>query len=127
MNGERPERREFALPGSAVDARWARAEILRFLDGRLRDDRCDEVVLIVSELVTNAVVHARPPLTLRLVIDARRLRVEVEDGDSHEPTPRTPSAHGERGRGLSLVAGLCSRWGVRPAPSGKVVWCEVDR
>jgi anti-sigma regulatory factor (Ser/Thr protein kinase) len=87
----------------------------------------DVTLLLVSELVTNALLHGLPPLELRLSADGGRVRVEVFDaaGD-HRPARQFAPLDAARGRGIEIVAALASRWGSAPAPTGKVVWFEVD-
>lgn len=86
--------------------------------------------LIASELVTNAIRHAQPPLRLRL-IQADVLTCEVSDGSSTSPHIRMATAEDEGGRGLFLIAQLAQRWGTRYTPAGKTIWAEqaleVDR
>lgn len=90
----------------------------------------DLPVLLVSELVTNAIVHAGPPVTLRAQRSGDRLRVEVCDGVSVPPVLRPQQPAGappsERGRGLFLVASLADRWGWEDHESGKAVWFELE-
>ncbi|MFD3654772.1 ATP-binding protein [Streptomyces sp. NPDC058620] len=88
--------------------------------------RLDDVLLCVSELATNALVHGVPPgrgylVRLRLEDAGRALSVEVHDSGDGEPAVREPA--GESGRGLLLVDVLADRWGVRERSPGKVVWC----
>jgi anti-sigma regulatory factor (Ser/Thr protein kinase) len=114
------------LPGHRRDVQQARMVARRFLDGRVGPSVCEEVVLLVSELVTNAVVHARTEVRLRLRIDRTLLRVEVEDCDERVPVARHATLRDERGRGLRLVEQYTARWGVTPWNGGKTVWFEVD-
>ncbi|OEV02993.1 ATP-binding protein [Streptomyces oceani] len=94
-----------------------------------RADRLDEVLLCVSELATNALLHGMPPgrafrLALWLTAESR-LRVEVRDSGDGQPRARTGlAAEAEHGRGLLLVATLADAWGVRAGEPGKAVWCE---
>ncbi|MFC9282409.1 SpoIIE family protein phosphatase [Streptomyces collinus] len=81
--------------------------------------------LVVSELVTNAVRYAAPPIRLRLLRDAR-LTCEVADGSSTAPRLRHARSTDEGGRGVFLVARLTHRWGVRYTAEGKVIWAEQD-
>ncbi|MEU3844269.1 SpoIIE family protein phosphatase [Streptomyces sp. NPDC028635] len=81
--------------------------------------------LIVSELVTNAIRYAAPPIRLRLVRDTR-LTCEVADGSSTAPRLRHPRSTDEGGRGLFLVAQLAHRWGVRYTLEGKIIWAEQE-
>ncbi|WP_171165994.1 SpoIIE family protein phosphatase [Streptomyces sp. I05A-00742] len=79
--------------------------------------------LVVSELVTNAIRHAEPPIRLRLIRDGA-LICEVSDGSSTSPRMRRARAFDEGGRGLLLVAQLCRRWGTRFTAAGKTIWAE---
>ena len=82
-----------------------------------------------SELATNAVLHGRPPIQLRLRHGARPASIEVYDGTAVLPRKLRPTPDDEHGRGLQLVSSLRERWGTRPLPHGKSVWCmlELDR
>ncbi|GGQ75695.1 MULTISPECIES: ATP-binding protein [Kitasatospora] len=111
--------------------RWVRA---RLQAGGLDPDSAvaETLVLVVSELVTNAVVHTGCPAVLRLLMPAGPdappgLRVEVADASCAAPAPRHAGADAEatNGRGLELVELLCERWGWYPDGSGKRVWCEI--
>ncbi|MFD9318387.1 SpoIIE family protein phosphatase [Streptomyces sp. NPDC060053] len=81
--------------------------------------------LIVSELVTNAVRYATPPIRLRLILDAR-LTCEVSDASSTAPRLRHARIMDEGGRGLFLVAQLAHRWGSRYTADGKIIWAEQE-
>jgi signal transduction histidine kinase/DNA-binding response OmpR family regulator len=83
----------------------------------------DDIVLLVSELVTNAVLHGRPPIELRLRRTASHLVVEVNDSATFLPRKLRPTPEDEHGRGLQLVSLLAHRWGTRPTKHGKSVWC----
>ena len=82
--------------------------------------------LVVSELATNAVRHARTPFRLS-ILTGPTLRVEVADGSSLLPTRASPDLWSESGRGLWLVAALTQSWGVVPLRAGKVVWADLGR
>ena len=88
----------------------------------------DTAVLLVSELVTNAVRHARDTyaIALDLAIGATWLRIEVQDADPRWPKPRTPGRLDESGFGLVLVDALAGNWGARETATGKAVWAELD-
>ncbi|MGW3071532.1 ATP-binding protein [Kitasatospora sp. NPDC001132] len=89
----------------------------------------EDVLLMVSELVTNACLHAPGgPRELRLHWDGARLRVEVADASPVPPRLR-PSAATSRpgGHGLRVVDRLAAAWGSRPENGGKQVWLEVSR
>ncbi|MGW0827853.1 SpoIIE family protein phosphatase [Streptomyces sp. NPDC002845] len=79
--------------------------------------------LIASELLTNAIRHARGPIRIRLLRD-RNLICEVSDGSSTSPRMRRAATTDEGGRGLFLVAQLAARWGTRYTADGKVIWAE---
>jgi serine phosphatase RsbU (regulator of sigma subunit)/anti-sigma regulatory factor (Ser/Thr protein kinase) len=80
---------------------------------------------VVSELVTNAILHGSEPVTLRILRGEHALRLEVEDGGRSLPVVSRPSIDTMTGRGLALVAALASGWGVEESPAGKVVWAEL--
>ena len=90
------------------------------------EDRIGDAVLLASELVTNALVHGRPPLDLRLRRNARSLVLEVEDRATHLPRRLRPTLDDEHGRGLQIVAALSDQWGTRPTAHGKAVWCQLS-
>ncbi|MGC9671197.1 SpoIIE family protein phosphatase [Planosporangium sp. 12N6] len=85
--------------------------------------RAREIVLLVSELVTNAVVYGRPPIELRIRRTGGHVVLEVYDAAPFLPRKLRPTPEDEHGRGLQLVAHLADRWGTRPTPHGKAVWC----
>jgi serine/threonine-protein kinase RsbW len=88
----------------------------------------ETAVLLVSELVTNAVRHARggDEVTLVLQTAGTWLRIEVTDADPQWPQPRTPAGFDGSGFGLVLVDALAGKWGVRETATGKAVWAELD-
>lgn len=85
----------------------------------------DDALLLTSELVTNALLHAGArEISLRVCRLADGVRVEVTDRSP--ALPRTKPARGRSaGRGLALVEAWSRRWGIAPAPPGKTVWFEV--
>ena len=89
------------------------------------DGLVDNVVLVASELVGNAVLHGRSPIRLRLALLVAALRVEVYDEDARLPAPSVPNPEALGGRGLQIVAALARSWGAEPTPGGKRVWCEL--
>ncbi|MFE6978993.1 ATP-binding protein [Streptomyces sp. NPDC057682] len=91
--------------------------------------RLDDILLCVSELATNAVVHGVPPgrgylVRVLLADEGRALLVEVHDSGDGVPAARVPD--GESGRGLLIVTALADAWGVGERLPGKVVWCRFD-
>ncbi|MFB7591249.1 ATP-binding protein [Streptomyces sp. NPDC056169] len=107
--------------------RWARS---RLAGSGIGDDEplAETLVLLISELVTNAVVHTGCPAVLRMLFAAEGgVRVEVADASDRPPQPRHAEGDDTNGRGLELVDGLADRWGWQPEGAGKSIWCEVDR
>jgi CheY-like chemotaxis protein/anti-sigma regulatory factor (Ser/Thr protein kinase) len=110
-------------PESAARARRWVTEVLR--DWRLTD-LMDDVLLVVSELVGNAVRHARTDLRVVLSRGDTAVRVEVEDHGPGTPEPRLPDDRAEGGRGLLLVGVVSQAWGVEDLADGKSVWADVS-
>lgn len=85
--------------------------------------------LVASELVTNAVMHARTPMTVTLRLADNRLHVAVRDGDPRPMQRPTPGGSGgpqdEHGRGLLLLDAMADSWGCNPTADGKVVWASI--
>ncbi|MEV8546521.1 SpoIIE family protein phosphatase [Streptomyces sp. NPDC051572] len=79
--------------------------------------------LVVSELVTNAIRYAKPPIELRLIHDTSLIS-EVSDASNTSPHLRRARVFDEGGRGLLLVAQFAQRWGTRHTPDGKTIWAE---
>jgi anti-sigma regulatory factor (Ser/Thr protein kinase) len=82
----------------------------------------EDAVLLVSELVTNSVLHGGPPVVVAVDCDGEALQVRVRDGSPTLPEPRDAGQDAESGRGLELVANLSAAWGVDPEDGGKHVW-----
>ncbi|MFG2359886.1 ATP-binding protein [Streptomyces sp. NPDC048521] len=121
----------FDLPAVPAAVRTARRVVGDLLTtwGVPRDVR-DDVVLVTSELVTNALVHAGGErIVCRLHGTAERVRVEVEDQDGGPAVPAAgrPGPDDQHGRGLFLVEALSRDWGVTPLPgrSARAVWAEL--
>lgn len=88
----------------------------------------EDVLLVVSELITNACLHADGPEELRIGAGAKVLRVEIVDLGTGAPSPRTPHRVGRPGgHGMFIVQRLCLDWGVVRSPegTGKTVWAEL--
>jgi anti-sigma regulatory factor (Ser/Thr protein kinase) len=123
-------RRDYAPVAASV--RQARADIASYLSGRrIRPGMADDALLVLSELVANAVRHGRLPRHRSLVrVEVRAARdtvqVGVSDTNPSPPAPATASDEDEGHRGLLIVQRLAIRWGVRPRPAiGKTVWALV--
>jgi anti-sigma regulatory factor (Ser/Thr protein kinase) len=109
-------------PASATRARQLAREQLRVACSSVV---LETVALLVTELVTNAILHARTPLTLVIETDTDRVRLRVEDSSRQQPQVRRYDTDAVTGRGLALVERLASAWGVETTATGKVVWCEI--
>jgi PAS domain S-box-containing protein len=113
-----------ALPESA---RTARRAVALALGEAGRSDLVESAELLVSELVTNAVMHARTVVELLVVAGPGGVRVSVHDDSPHLPTRRRYAEGATTGRGLELVELMADRHGVEPDPGGgKTVWFELD-
>lgn len=92
---------------------------------------CDDLEVLVSEVVTNALIHAHSDVELRLRDYPDRVRVEVRDSDPYPPVPTAlldddaDNLEAESGRGLLIVDALASAWGSSPAGRGKTTWFEI--
>ena len=104
--------------------RWARG-VLAAWDA---DELEWELSQLLTEVVTNAVLHAGTTLRVVLEQDAAsgRLRCEVTDGSPVRPRLRNHSAEATTGRGLQLLESVATSWGVQPVGGGKTVWFELD-
>jgi anti-sigma regulatory factor (Ser/Thr protein kinase) len=90
------------------------------------DDLTEDVLVVASELVTNAVLHGAGDVTIHVDVDASRLRIAVRDAGEDRVRLRAPRVDDLTGRGLPLVAYLSARWGVDPQVEGKTVWAELE-
>lgn len=116
---------QVVLPPSATSPARAR----RFVAEALRGwgvDGGDDALLLVSELVTNGLLHARTPITVRVAEDGPgAVRLAVSDESPQELQQRHFSDESGTGRGLRLLDALALEWGVTAQRSGKTVWCRV--
>jgi anti-sigma regulatory factor (Ser/Thr protein kinase) len=88
--------------------------------------RLDDLLLCLSEVVTNAVLHGGPPILVTGGIVDQAIRVEVGDGSTVAPVRRPVDQFQPTGRGLHLLDRLTSEWGVEITPAGKTVWFELS-
>jgi anti-sigma regulatory factor (Ser/Thr protein kinase) len=118
------------LPAAPTSVPQARAWVSHELAGLGRTDLVDAAELGVSELVTNAILHAGPPILVRLRGTLRHPRVEVYDNSTRPPAAGqddiTDDAHvmSTVGRGLAIVALYSATWGAEIVADGKFVWFE---
>jgi anti-sigma regulatory factor (Ser/Thr protein kinase) len=85
----------------------------------------DTAVLLVSEVVTNAVVHAHTPVDVHIAVRGPVVRIEARDGSTTPPRLPHVDAGATSGRGLAMVDELASSWGSVVGPDGKTVWFEL--
>ena len=85
----------------------------------------DSARLVVSELVTNAVLHARSDVSVTLLFDGLKVRLEVSDDSPEPPRKRHYGNDATTGRGLALVDATSSSWGTTLGEGGKTVWAEL--
>lgn len=102
----------------------------RFTDNTLHqwslpDGVVEDAMLIVSELLTNAIVHGRPPIRLRLRKTLDELAIEIDDAASAMPRKLRASPEDLHGRGLAIVAEVGARWAARADGYGKTVWSTI--
>ncbi len=127
-SGENERTVQLTLPAAVQAVRLARRATRDALTAWRLGQLEETAVLLVSELVTNAVRHAADSaaVTLELTSAGTWLRMEVRDADPNGPQPRTPAAFDESGFGFILVDALADKWGVRQLPAGKAVWAELE-
>jgi hypothetical protein len=121
-----PETIEITVEVPAGEARQARKIISRALTAWGLSHLTRAAVMVGHELVANALRHGMPPAALRLL--RRDGAVLIEVGDSSPALPRIAEIDNETsmsGRGMFIVSKLARSWGVRPQPTGKIVWAEL--
>ncbi|MFE1246997.1 ATP-binding protein [Streptomyces sp. NPDC058741] len=124
---------KWILPATLESPRQARRQVTDELRRRCHSQCAEEAALVISELVTNAVLHGASPVwhILKVVCDGASscvIRVEVGDhglGWDGSLTPRSTGGDACGGRGLHLVEALSSRWGTCRLPHGQLVWAEL--
>jgi anti-sigma regulatory factor (Ser/Thr protein kinase) len=114
-----------SVPESASRARRFITDFCSAAD--LPAEMCQTAALLVSELVTNAVIHGRTSATIEVHSPPGTLRVAVRDDNPVlPPVGALPELSAESGRGLTIVSMLADRWGIEAVDSGKAVWFELD-
>ncbi|MDI6518754.1 ATP-binding protein [Streptomyces coelicoflavus] len=124
-----PATESFLVPKHRRHVPTARQRLRKALAGwGVADELTDAVVLLASELVTNAVLHCRTSYAqvgVTLTLDGPNLVLEVSDPDRHRlPRPHDSGPEEEGGRGLALVSALSDDWGWRQDPYTKCVWAR---
>ena len=127
-----PTEANWRLPHSPRSAGRARALLrTQLAEWEIDPQVTDIAELLLSELMSNAVRHARRPfgrqIGMRVARYDGRLRVEVADANDARPRPKAAGADDEQGRGLAIVDALADRWSCCPRPHGigKAVWVEL--
>lgn len=112
-----------ALAANPTSAHAARNFVGGTLERWGREDLSEVAVLLTSEVVTNAILHAGTDVVVTVRMDGGRARVAVHDNDVTPPRRRVAASDG--GRGLTLVDALAGSWGTFPNGDGKAVWFEL--
>lgn len=127
LGGARAVRREVDVEHGLHGPRQARQAVQAWADDIGLGPVVHDLLLIVSELVTNAVRYGAPPVRVAVVADERSVTVGVVDGTAEHPVGRPAADDAESGRGLLLLSILSTEHGVLDEPPGKVVWASLDR
>jgi anti-sigma regulatory factor (Ser/Thr protein kinase) len=116
------------LPPTVSAPRTARQIVAALLTGWGVQARTEDVVLLVNEVISNAVEHVGgdTSLELELTYSDKWLRVSLADGSTERPVPRDIDPRSPRGRGLHLVDAIADRWDSEQYRDGKRVWFELD-
>jgi anti-sigma regulatory factor (Ser/Thr protein kinase) len=117
-----------SLPQNVASPAQARRQVCLFAAEHDLLGQEGVALLVVSELVTNAVLHGAEPIHVCVSRHSDSLRIEVSDGDAHTSPidPLRPRAYDEPGgRGMQIVNALSRGWGVTRHDDGKTVWAEV--
>jgi anti-sigma regulatory factor (Ser/Thr protein kinase) len=122
----RPQRVEDFSP-VAASVRQARRHVREALRSDVEPEVLGAVELLVSELATNAILHAGTPFAVHVGLHPARVRVEVHDQADALPTRRDAGLLDSTARGINIVEAFADRWGSFATPSGKAVWFELDR
>lgn len=117
---------EVLLPGQPASVPAARRFVRQALTSWGEDAVLDDAMLVVSELITNAVLHAQGEVTVRVTLSREgSVQVDVVDGSARLPRARGYGGESTTGRGLRMVADIAQAWGVEPGPAGKRVWARL--
>jgi anti-sigma regulatory factor (Ser/Thr protein kinase) len=120
-------RRRFGVEHAVDSPCAARAAVARAAGDLEVESLSDDLQLVVSELVTNAIRYADPPVELEIEAGEDTVTIAVADGSAGRPEPKAPGLDAEGGRGLLLIDLLAAETGVRPEPPGKTIWASLQR
>lgn len=116
------------FPAHVRSAGQARTVVRQTLEGWCDEDRLDDIALCVSELITNAVVHADSEPQLLVHVRPDVIHVEISDESDVLPVMRGAGPEDTSGRGVSILGMLSDRWGaLRRSGGGKTVWFDIER
>ena len=110
-------------PSSVAEARTHMRDLVVECD---REDLVESALLLTSEIVTNALLHAGTDIDVAGTVDAHGLLVEIGDGSAHLPSRRRYAATAGTGRGLLMLESMVDDWGVTSRPGGKTVWFRIS-
>ena len=114
------------VPGTPESVGAARRTIVRQLQAWGLNSNIDDMQLVASELITNALRYGADPIEFRLSVREDRLRLEVSDANTTDiPQPRQAADHESTGRGMPLIDALTASWGAQVSGARKVVWAEI--
>jgi PAS domain S-box-containing protein len=117
---------EVRLPPRPSSVAAARHHVRAYLEHAGRTDLIEPALLLVSEIVTNALLHAGTEVDLAGRLDGDAVRFEVGDGSSHLPARRRYAPTAGTGRGLLMLESMVDDWGVTRRDDGKVVWFRIS-
>lgn len=122
-----PTRFSVQLPPTARSAARGRHLMVDALRQWHLDGLIDAAALLSSEIITNAVLHARTAITVAIErIEDGCVQIEVSDGSTISPQRRQPTLESTNGRGVHLLDRLAASWSVRTTPQGKTVQFTLD-
>jgi anti-sigma regulatory factor (Ser/Thr protein kinase) len=116
---------QLQLPAEPASISQARRFVRGAVESLGAEAAVDDAVLLISELATNALLHARSPFTIEVTRSHDRVRICIVDGSPLAPKVRSYGDDATTGRGLQLVQSLSAAWGVQPRRPGKTVWVEL--
>jgi len=116
---------QIPLDRATTSVREAREATQRWLRHLSRPAAEEPTALVVSELVTNSVVHACDPIALHLREESDHVRVGVSDGSTVACNDEPAGPDGTSGRGMRIVERIASRWGSEVSDVGKLTWADI--
>jgi anti-sigma regulatory factor (Ser/Thr protein kinase) len=117
---------ELALPAEPSSAAAARHSLAAYCrDHGVPTQLTDDALLVISELVTNAVLHAGTPTMAWAEYEPGSITVAVVDGSSSLPALLAPSERRESGRGVAIIDELGATWGLIRTSLGKIIWVNI--